>query len=106
MACWSYVDTSNQRYQGLSRRAISRCGLANLVREHHRDTEIAPATTRGDREGRGDKSAVAEQDPSRGARWVGTPEGDKAPMAEKRNRNKVHNGIEPGPGDEQGLKDD
>jgi len=37
---------------------------------------------------------------------VGTPEGDKAPMAEKGKRNKVHNGIEPGPGDEQCLKDD
>ena len=32
---------------------------------------------------------------------MGTPEGDKAPMAVKQNKNKVHIGIEPVPGDEQ-----
>ena len=101
MACWSYVDTPNQRYQGQRRRANPRCGEANLTRGHHRDTKLAPATTRGDRGVRGDKSAIAKQDPTRRARWVGTPEGDKALMAVKQNKNKVHIGIEPVPGDEQ-----
>ena len=64
-----------------------------------------PATTRGDRGVRGDKSAIAKQDPTRGARWVGTPEGHKAPMAGERNKNEEHSGIKPVPGDEQGLKE-